>query len=71
MSRLALSVMALISTLTSTTCITPVAYADATSVKTIKPDCAGAGCMGNDAHAGCRSTGLSKPSCVGVGCMGN
>ena len=70
MSRLALSVMALISTLTSTTCITPVAYAD-TTVKSINPDCAGAGCMGDDANLGCRSTGLSKPSCVGAGCMGN
>jgi hypothetical protein len=69
MSRLALSVMALISSLTSITCITPVAYAE-TTARSIKPDCAGAGDMGDDSNVGCRSTGLSKPDCVGAGCLG-
>jgi hypothetical protein len=71
MNRLALSVMTLITTLSSATCLTPVAYAQATTKEEVTSDCAGAGCMGKDDQVGKRSSGLSSPSCVGAECMGN
>lgn len=66
-SRCTLSLLALMSSLAVSTC-PPVAYAQP-AAQTLQPDCAGAGCFGENESV-TRSSGLSQPECVGSGCMG-